>query len=67
MNTKKHLKDLFFLLVAGFIVGFACFAIMYWVFRNDYKECLTFAWIAGGAGIIAEYIKPYLPKKRQQS
>lgn len=67
MNTKKHLKELYFLLVAGFIVGFACFAIMYWVFRMEYKASLSTAWTVGIIGVVADYIKPYLPKKRQQS
>jgi hypothetical protein len=67
MNTKKHLKDLFFLLVAGALVGFACFAIMYWVFRLDYKESMATAWTVGIIGVVTDYIKPYFSKKRQQN
>lgn len=66
MDIKKHAKDLFFLIIAGFLVGFACFAIMYWVFSMAYKESVTTAWTVGIIGVITDYIRPYL-KKRQQN
>ena len=61
------MKKFFFLLVAAIIVGFACFAILKWIFKVDYHQSLNLAIVVGATGILIEYIKPLLSNKRQQN
>ena len=58
---KKHIS----LLLAAFIVGVFFFLVWYYVFGKDYDTALSLGIIAAVAGLVAEYIKPLLSKKRK--
>jgi hypothetical protein len=56
------------LALASVIVGFACFAIMFWVFKMSYKTSLETGIIIVFTGFIIELLKPWierLTKKRR--
>jgi hypothetical protein len=61
------MKKFITLLAAAFIVGFLCYAILHWLFKMDHMQSVICAFTAGQAGIIIEYIKPFLTKYRQQN
>lgn len=58
---KKH----FTLLLAALIVGVFFFLVWYYIFGIDYDTALSYGIIAAVAGLVAEYIKPLLSKKRK--
>ena len=53
-------------IIASFIIGFVCFAIMYWGFNIAYSDSITTALSVGLAGLIVEYLRPYITKNRKK-
>jgi hypothetical protein len=57
------MKKFFFLLMAAFLIGFACFAIVYWVVKWNYNESISLALSIGISGLVVELLRPYIKKK----
>ena len=52
------------LLLGGLIAGIVCFLIMRWVFDFDMRNSISASFGAGLGGLIAEYIRISLEKKK---
>jgi len=60
------MKNFIFLLIGALIVGLVCFAVMYWVFNINRQESFSTSMIVVITGIIVEYIRPYLERKKEK-
>jgi hypothetical protein len=49
--------------MAAFLIGFACFAIVYWVVKWNYNESISLALSIGISGLVVELLRPYIKKK----
>lgn len=62
----KYLRSWPYYIIAACIVGFACFAVLFWLFDSSYKESLSTAITAGTAGLFAEIARRYFVDKQKR-
>jgi hypothetical protein len=60
IQIRHKMKRFASLFLASILVGFAVFAIWRWLIRSDFTESFGAAISAAGAGLIVEYLRPYL-------
>lgn len=56
------MKHYISLAIAAVIIGFACFAIMYWGFKVNYKSSLDAGILLAFTGFLVELLKPRLKR-----
>jgi hypothetical protein len=57
-----EMKKLFFLLIAAALIGFICFAVMYWLFDASFIDSRQMAITLGATGFIVECLRPLIIK-----
>ena len=69
MKPSERTKDYFFLAIGSAIVGFACFAIQYLLFKDDYQASINSAIgvtiVSFVMGILQPYITKWSKKKKR--
>ncbi len=58
---KKHLS----LFLATLIVALLVFAVFYWLLKYNSKDAGMMAVVSGVAGLIVEYLRPFLSRRRR--
>lgn len=56
------MKYYLILAIAALIIGFACFAIMFWGFRISYKTSFDTGLILAFTGFVVELLRPWIEK-----
>ena len=60
------MKKFIFNLVAAVIIGFLCYGIFTWLVGWKQKDALVLGISVAFSGIVVEYLKPLLTKKKTQ-
>jgi hypothetical protein len=59
------MKKFLFYLISLSIAGFACFAVLHWIFKRDFKYALGFTIVMAFFWIVFQLVKEYLGKRKR--
>ena len=65
-NNLK-VKNYLTLTLAAAIVGFAWFAVEYWIFNSNYRDAMSTAISVAIAGFIVECLRPWLTARLKKN
>jgi hypothetical protein len=59
-------KKFISLFIASLLVGFACFAVFYWLVNWNWSDSLSAGMAAAGGGLVGEYLRSYFEKRKSK-
>jgi chromate transport protein ChrA len=60
------MKKFLGLFLASIIVGFAVFAVFYWIVNWTWSDSFLTGLAAAAGGLVGEYLRPYFEKRKSK-